>query len=55
LYFKSIKSGKVFQVRESDIDVVEWMRVARGYELKVIALDGSVTKLGGFKETVRCV
>ena len=28
------------------------MRVARGYEVKVIAKDGTVTKFGGFKETV---
>ena len=48
-----MKSGKVFQVRESDIGSIEWMRVARGYEVKVFSLDGSVTKFGGFKENVR--
>ena len=47
-----MKSGEVFQVRESDINVVEWMRAARGYELKVLSADGSVTKFGGFKENV---
>ena len=52
LYFKSVKSGKVFQVRESDVDILEWMHVARGYELKVISKDGSITKFGGFKENV---
>ena len=52
MYFKSVKSGKVFQVREGDIDVMEWMRVARGYEVKVMSKDGSITKFGGFKETV---
>ncbi len=47
-----MKSGKVFQVRESDIDIMEWMRVARGYEVKVMSKEGSITKFGGFKETV---
>lgn len=47
-----MKSGVVFQVHESDIDVIEWMHVARGYELKVLSLDGSVTKFVGFKENV---
>ena len=48
-----MKSGKVFQVRDSDINIVEWMRAARGYELKVLSHDGSVTKFSGFKESVR--
>ena len=51
-YFKSVKSGKVFQIRESDIQQMEWIRAARGYEVKVVLKDGSVTLFGGFKETV---
>lgn len=47
-----MKSGKVFHVRESEIDLLEWMHVARGYEIKVIAKDGAITKFGGFKENV---
>ena len=47
-----MKSGKVFQIRESDISQIEWMRAARGYEVKVVLKDGSVTLFGGFKETV---
>ena len=47
-----MKSGRVFQIRESDIDDLEWMRVARGYEVKVIYKDGSITKFGGFKDAV---
>ena len=52
MYFKSVKSGKVFQIRESDISQLEWMRAARGYEVKVVLKDGSVTLFGGFKESV---
>lgn len=47
-----MKSGRMFQIRESDIDQLEWMRVARGYEVKVLSKDGAITKFGGFKETV---
>ena len=47
-----MKSSKVFQVRESDIDFIEWIRVARGFEMKVVSQDSTVNKFGGFKETV---
>ena len=47
-----MKSGKVFQIRETDIDQLEWMRIARGYEVKVMLKDGTITKFGGFKESV---
>ncbi len=53
LYFKALKSGKVFQVAAENIDNVEWMPAARGYELKVMARDGSITKFSGFKNEVR--
>lgn len=52
MYFKSVKSGKVFQIRDSDINEIEWLRAARGYEVKIVLKDGSVTLFGGFKETV---
>ena len=32
--------------------MVEWMRVARGHEIKIFTKDGSVTKFAGFKESV---
>ena len=50
-----MKSGKVFQIRETDIDQLEWMRIARGYEVKVMLKDGTITKFGGFKESVSLV
>lgn len=52
-YFKSGKSGKAFHVSDADLDVVEWMRVARGHEMKIFTKDGNVTKFAGFKESVR--
>ena len=52
-YFKSGKSGKAFHVSDADLDVVEWMRVARGHEIKIFTKDGNVTKFAGFKESVR--
>lgn len=51
-YFKSSKSGKAFHVNEAELDVVEWMRVARGHEVKIFTKDGNVTKFAGFKESV---
>ena len=55
-YFKSTKSGKAFHVSDGDLDVIEWMRVARGHEVKIFTVDGNVTKFAGFKESVsHCV
>lgn len=51
-HFKSAKTGKTLHVKESDIDELEWLRVARGYEVKVIKQDGTVTLLDGFKDSV---
>ena len=51
-YFKSSKSGKAFHVSDADLDIVEWMRVARGHEVKVFTKDGNITKFAGFKESV---
>ena len=49
LYFKALKSGKVFQIPADNVESVEWMPAARGCELKVMAKDGTVTKFSGFK------
>ncbi len=39
-------------MRESDFSTLEWMRAARGYEVKIVSRDGAVTKFAGFKESV---
>ena len=51
--FKSSKSGQVQQFGTSDIKSLGWMRVARGYELKVFLQDGKIVKFDGFKEAVK--
>lgn len=50
--FKSSGSGRLVQVKHSEIDVTEWMRVARGYEVKVMSREGDVYKFNGFQESV---
>ncbi len=52
IHFKSGKTGKTFHIKDSEIDEIEWLRVARGYEVKVMKQDGTVTKLDGFKDSV---
>lgn len=51
--FKSTKSGQVQQFNTSDIKSLGWMRVAKGYELKVFLQSGKIVKFDGFKEAVR--
>ena len=50
--FKSTASGRHVQVKHSDIDTAEWLRVAKGFELKVMSREGNVFKFDGFKESV---
>ena len=50
--FKANKTGKVDQATVADIESTQWMRVARGFELKVALTNGLQFKFEGFKETV---
>ncbi len=43
------------QVKHSEIDVTEWLRVARGYEVKVMSREGNVYKFNGFMESVSII
>lgn len=52
IFYKSSRTGKTLQVRESEFSTFEWMRAARGYEVKIVSRDGAVTKFAGFKESV---
>ena len=52
MHFKSVKTGKALFIRQRDIVEVEWLRVARGFEVKLITVDGQVCKFDGFKESV---
>lgn len=49
--FRANKTGKVDQVAYADIESVQWMRVARGFELKVSLTNGVQFKFEGFKES----
>lgn len=50
IVFKSQKTGKIESVPLTDIDSCYWMRVARGFGLKIILKDGQNYKYHGFKE-----
>lgn len=52
VHFKSMKTGKALLVRHVDISDVEWLRVAKGFEVKLITFDGQIRKFDGFKESV---
>lgn len=48
--FKSTKTGKVESIPFGDIESVKWMKVARGYRLKVVMTSGYTHLFDGFKE-----
>ena len=52
MIFKANKTGKVDQATVADIESTQWMRVARGFELKVALTSGLQFKFEGFKESV---
>jgi len=50
IVFKSQKTGKVDSIPLAEIESSEWMRVARGFGLKIILKNGQNYKYHGFKE-----
>lgn len=52
MIFRADKTGKVDQVAVADIESAQWMRVARGFELKVSLTNGVQFKFEGLKESV---
>ena len=50
--FKLNKTGKVEQIGAGDIRSCHWMKVAKGYELKIMLSAGLVHKFAGFREMV---
>ena len=50
--FKSQKTGKVDQITANDIETIHWLKVARGYGLKIVLKDGTHYRFDGFKESV---
>ena len=52
IVFKSAKTGVLDSIPLADIDSSQWMRVSRGFGIKVIAKNGSEYRYHGFKEVV---
>ena len=50
--FKSQKTGKVDQITANDIETVHWLKVARGFGLKIVLKDGTHFRFDGFQESV---
>jgi len=50
IVFKSTKTGKVESIAVDDIEATHWMRVARGFGMKVVMKNGQMMKFDGFKE-----
>ena len=53
--FKASHSGQVRQFSIEDVKSFGWMRVAKGFELKIFLKDGNIVKFDGFKEQVTCL
>ncbi|CAI8048938.1 FACT complex subunit SSRP1 [Geodia barretti] len=51
VHFKSVKTGKTLLIRHVDVVDIEWLRVAKGYEMKLVTVDGQIRKFDGFKES----
>ncbi|XP_065057793.1 FACT complex subunit SSRP1-like isoform X1 [Rhopilema esculentum] len=50
IVFKSQKTGKVEQITAADIENANWLRVARGFGVKLVLKDGTHYRFDGFKE-----
>lgn len=48
--FKSAKTGRIDSIPIADIKSTKWMRVARGFGLKISLVNGQHYKFDGFKE-----
>lgn len=49
--FRNVKTGKVESLNASDIEVVNWQRLAGGYGLRIFTENGNLYRFGGFKES----
>ena len=50
--FKNSKTGKVEQISSSDIELVNWQRLAGAWGLRVFLRSGALHRYGGFKDSV---
>jgi len=50
IVFKATKTGKIDSIPLAEIESTHWLRVARGFGIKIILHDGQHHKYDGFKE-----
>lgn len=50
--YRNVKTGKVETLNASDIEVVNWQRLAGSYGVRIFTENGSLYRFGGFKESV---
>ncbi|XP_063599816.1 FACT complex subunit Ssrp1-like isoform X1 [Penaeus indicus] len=48
--YRNVKTGKVETLNASDIEVVNWQRLAGSYGVRIFTENGSLYRFGGFKE-----
>jgi len=53
--FKASKTGIVDHINKDDIESAQWLKVARGHELKIVLKSGAQFRFEGFKESVSLV
>jgi len=53
IVYKSSKTGRIDSIPLADIESTTWMRVARGFGIKVVLKNGQFHKYDGFREAVR--
>nr|CAG4650818.1 EOG090X02Z1 [Simocephalus serrulatus]SVE94132.1 EOG090X02Z1 [Simocephalus serrulatus] len=51
IVFKNSKTGKVEQISSSDIELVNWQRLAGAWGLRVFLRSGALHRYGGFKDS----
>nr|SVE74077.1 EOG090X02Z1 [Daphnia barbata] len=51
IVFKNSKTGKVEQISSSDIDLVNWQRLAGAWGLRIFLKSGALHRYGGFKDS----
>nr|SVE73448.1 EOG090X02Z1 [Daphnia atkinsoni] len=51
IVFKNSKTGKVEQISSSDIELVNWQRLAGAWGLRVFLKSGTLHRYGGFKDS----
>lgn len=52
IVFKSSKTGVLDSIPLAEIENASWMRVARGFGIKIASKNGSEYRYHGFKESV---